>query len=62
MLFKSCLQLYTKRHDGPNGITDSVSQLLLRNDAYNRYVLHMLLAPTFNAAVLRSNSDVIISE
>jgi hypothetical protein len=36
-----------KRYDAPDGITDSVRQLLLRNDPYNRYVLNLLLMPSF---------------
>ena len=36
-----------KIYDAPDGITDSVRQLLLRNDPYNRYVLNLLLMPSF---------------
>ena len=34
-----------KCYNVPDGLTDSVRQLLLSNDPYNRYILNMLLIP-----------------
>ena len=36
-------QDFKKRHNAPDGLSDSIRQVLLHNDPYNRHVLNLLL-------------------